>query len=472
MLKKILFGFAMATTLVACTDDYTDWAAPQANPQEEAKTVMFEAVGVAPIDLAQVTGDRVTILSATSQAEEGADISYKAVISDEAKTQSVELAVDADGTVSKSELADIVTAFYGRRPEARVLTAIVYAYMNIDGQVVKKQASSTVGITVVPEAPVIENAYYLLGDGVGWDYAGAMAHPFHHSGADVYDDPIFTINVAAPVNEDGSRKDFYFKVAPASALATGDVTWDVVLGSDVEDGDTRPIAGLQANGGAFRQLAEDYAKLYKITLNMLDYTMTVEPLSFEEWIYMPGNPQGWNPETAPGLQGPNFDGVYTGYGYLNGEFKFTKERNWNAEYNYDSFSSYSEGFTTGGGSNINFVGEAGYYKIKADVASGVLEAVKTTWGLIGPAQPGGWDTDTDMEYDAAEDCWKVTVDLAADELKFRANDGWDINFGGDINNLNEGGNNIRIDEAGTYEVKLYLSCSHGATTRYATFTKK
>ena len=77
-----------------------------------------------------------------------------------------------------------------------------------------------------------------------------------------------------------------------------------------------------------------------------------------------------------------------------------------------------------------------------------------------------------MTWNAEDESWTATLDLAADYLKFRANDGWDINFGGDINNLNEGGNNIRIDEAGTYEVKLYLSCSHGATTRYATFTKK
>ena len=472
MLKKILFGFAMAATFAACTDDYTDWAAPQVNEPEVAQSVTFAATSAAAIRMADVTTDSVVAFVPTLTAQEGSTVSYQLNMSNDAQDQQVRLMADAQGRVLVADLAKTVTDFYGKRPTERALQTEVVALVNVDGQVISKKAESPIRILVTPVAPVIENAYYIVGDGLGWDYAGAMAHPFSHSGKDVYDDPVFTITVPAPYNEDGSRKDFYFKIVPASMVATGDLVWDGVLGSDIDNGDDRPEAGMAAGGGAFCQHAADEAKFYKIVLNMMDGKMNIEALSFNEWIYMPGNPQGWNPGEAPALRSANFDGVYTGYATLDGEFKFTKERNWDGgEYNYGNFNTYGEGFTTGGGSNINWTGVAGYYKITADVANGALSAVKTDWGMIGPAQSGGWDSDTDMIYNKEDDCWEVTVDLKADEFKFRANDGWDINFGGDMDNLTEGGNNIKLTEAGNYTVRLYLSCSKGKTTRYCTLTK-
>ena len=100
-----------------------------------------------------------------------------------------------------------------------------------------------------------------------------------------------------------------------------------------------------------------------------------------------------------------------------------------------------------------------------------MTATPTTWGIIGPAQAGGWDADTDMEWNAEEECWVATLDLAADEFKFRANDDWGINVGGSIDNLVKDGGNIKNTEAGTYEVKLYLTRST-SNNLYCTLTKK
>ena len=47
------------------------------------------------------------------------------------------------------------------------------------------------------------------------------------------------------------------------------------------------------------------------------------PYPKEEYIWIPGNHQGWAPATAPRLRSVNLDGVYTGFCYLDGEFKFT-----------------------------------------------------------------------------------------------------------------------------------------------------
>jgi hypothetical protein len=42
-------------------------------------------------------------------------------------------------------------------------------------------------------------------------------------------------------------------------------------------------------------------------------------------------------------------------------------------------------------------------------------------------------------------------------MKFRANNAWDINLGGNASNLTYGGDNMSIAESGTYLITLNLS---------------
>lgn len=87
-----------------------------------------------------------------------------------------------------------------------------------------------------------------------------------------------------------------------------------------------------------------------------------------------------------------------------------------------------------------------------------------SWGLIGPAQAGGWDADTDLAKvaDAAVETWKGTIELSAAEFKFRGNDTWgDYDLGGGTVVIGAPillaakGGNMSITEAGTYDVTLY-----------------
>jgi hypothetical protein len=291
--------------------------------------------------------------------------------------------------------------------------------------------------------------------------------PFNHSDKDVYEDPIFTI--VFPI-ADGET---WFAVTDDITVEKNE--WSQVFGCAEGNGNNGAEGSLKrradlTDDGSFKVVVDGDAKFIKMTLNMMEYTYKIEKLNFAEFIYVPGNHQGWAPDKAPALQSPAFDGVYVGYTYLNGNFKFTKERNWNAEYNFNDFATKDDIFFNNDGSNIN-ISEEGFYQIKADVASSNLSAVKTTWGIIGPAQAGGWDTDTDMTWNAADESWTATVELAADEFKFRANDAWAINVGGSLDNLTQDGGNIKVAEAGTYEVKLFLTRS-ASDKMYCTLTKK
>ena len=96
-------------------------------------------------------------------------------------------------------------------------------------------------------------------------------------------------------------------------------------------------------------------------------------------------------------------------------------------------------------------------------------ATITNWGIIGDATPDSWDASTPMTYDAANNVWVInSIYLSAGSVKFRANDAWDLNLGGNLSALNYGGDNISISDAGNYKVVLDLSHPLKYT---ATFTK-
>ena len=468
MKKYLLYSLlgVAALSATSCNEDFNeDVAAPQQWEQEAAITLPGLSISpVATVDLATAS-DSVTIFnpSVSGTLPEGATLdNFRVDLV--AESGSTTLNASTTGKVATTELQAVIEKAYGKRPTERTFTATVYANIMNNGQASLLKGETTV--KAIPVAPQISQHYYLIGAPSAWDPT-CVTMPFNHSNKDVYEDPVFSI--VFPV-ADGET---WFAVTDDITVEKND--WSQVFGcaegngNNGEEGTLKRRADL-TDDGSFKVVVNGDAKFIKMTLNMMEYTYKIEKLNFAEFIYVPGNHQGWSPEKAPALQSPAFDGVYVGYTYLNGNFKFTKERNWNAEYNFNDFTSKDEIFFNNDGSNIN-ISEEGFYQIKADVASSNLSAVKTTWGIIGPAQAGGWDTDTDMTWNAADESWTATVELAADEFKFRANDGWTINVGGSFDNLTQDGGNIKVTEAGTYEVKLFLTRST-SDKMYCTITKK
>ncbi|SHF44633.1 Starch-binding associating with outer membrane [Mariniphaga anaerophila] len=181
-------------------------------------------------------------------------------------------------------------------------------------------------------------------------------------------------------------------------------------------------------------------------------------------IYVPGGYQDdsgyseneWAPETAPTLASVNSDNNYEGYIYFaedNSQFKFTEGPNWDANWGDNN----ADGILEESGSNL-VIPEAGMYKINVNLNNYSYTAVKTNWGLIGDATPGGWDNSTPMEFDAETKVWSVIAELGSGSFKFRANDKWDINLGdNDADGILEyEGSNMAISESGKYLITLYL----------------
>ncbi|WP_167610972.1 RagB/SusD family nutrient uptake outer membrane protein [Maribellus sediminis] len=179
-------------------------------------------------------------------------------------------------------------------------------------------------------------------------------------------------------------------------------------------------------------------------------------------IYVPGGYQSasgyggdWSPDVAPMLGAVNSDDNYEGYVYFAdaAEFKFTAGPNWDVNWGDNG----GDGILDPGGANLS-VTEAGYYKMNVNIADLTYTITKTDWGIIGSATAGGWDSDQNMEFDAASKTWVAEIDLAAGEIKFRANDDWGINYGDDGADgvLEAGAANIAIAEGGSYKITMKL----------------
>ena len=192
-------------------------------------------------------------------------------------------------------------------------------------------------------------------------------------------------------------------------------------------------------------------------------------------LYVPGSYQSsaWDPtNTTTVLASPNVDGRYEGYLNFpaNTEFKFTDGPGWDVNYG----DTGADGVLDQGGDNIR-AAEAGFYKIDVDLNTLTYTLLKTQWGLIGSATPGGWDADQDMTYDAGTNSWSILVDLVPGDIKFRANDAWDLNYGDDGGDalLEKNGANIAIAAAGKYKVTLFLDKpDHTYSVELATFDNR
>ena len=457
MIKKILLGMTLLMSMVSCTEDYTDWGNPQSNSQEEA--VAFGKGSVTPVDvinLADVATEKVKVASIV--APTSSDAAYTPNYKINFDGQSFD--IDADGNMAKADLVNYITNKYGKRPTKRDIDATLDAWQSNGSTAVKMATSETFQVKAIPEAPFIDNGYYLVGDMFnveavgdaaavdGWNTVSAK-QAFKHSDKDVYDDPVFTITFET------TKANQYWKIIPKKNVDAGNFWAAGVVGPKVDDDDS--MTGSLTNGDAKAGKIAKAGK-YKLTLNMMDYSYTIEEVNYDPFIYFIGATDGWtNAEQKLALV-DDAKGVYTGYLYCadpNGwgnQFKFQRVAgSYDNEINSGAFSTFSGAATSEGG-NIGVNAGEGVYYFDVNLGEGTITATKVeTMGIIGGFN--NWAGDAPMTWNPEEYCFEATnVGVTADGWKFRVNGDWPINLGGSLNNLTAGGDNLTV--AGK-TVKLY-----------------
>lgn len=442
-------------SMVSCTEDYTDWGNPQSNPKEEA--VSFGNGSVTPVDvinLADVKTEKVKVASivAPTSSDAAYTPTYKINIGGRA------FDIDAEGNMAKADLVNYIVDKFGKRPTERDIDATLDAWVSNGVTAVKMATSEKFQIKAIPEAPVIDEGYYLVGDmfttedGVnGWNTISDK-QTFKHSDKDVYEDPIFTITFET------TKADQYWKIIPKANVDAGntDASAAGVVGPKVDGEDS--MTGSLTNGDAKAGKIAKAGK-YKLTLNMMDYTYTFEEVKYDPFIYFIGATDGWKSSDQKLALVDEAKGVYTGYVYVadpNGaglQFKFQRVAgSWDNEINAGTFNTFSDAATTNENGNIGVNAGEGVYYFDVNLGEGTIKATKVeTMGIIGGFN--NWGGDAVMTWNAKEYCFEATnVGVTADGWKFRVNGGWDINLGGSLNNLTAGGDNITV--AGN-TVKLY-----------------
>lgn len=449
MKKTLLYSLATMASLAlaSCAGDYDDWANPQANEQEASAA----KYGVTFANGSEAEG---------SMADEDGIINLVTVNSTDANVSGFTLqdfkvnGVAVNGTmvgnsvqVSASELEKLVCEQNKSRASvARDLKVETQVSINLasgDAVSITTKGETTGKFTPTATPQLDEKGYYMLGqvNGNEWDAKSPVW-------MNKISDGVYQLKVTTTADKN------WFKFYAGSNFVSED--WDSInkgaLGCK-ENGSEDTFGYILYDGDSWGELQTPVipgAGTWIVTLDMNNLTYTVgKPV-----LYMAGDANGW--ATNDYLAGE--DGVhFTGFMYLNQNgFKFCtqperKGTNYGADFN-----------TAADAANITMTEEAGYYKVDVDLSAKTYTLIPiTTIGIIGSASPNGWDSDVDMTYvpynaeTKALGYWEAKdITLASGEIKFRANDDWAINWGGDVNALTQGGGNISVD-AGTYDIKLY-----------------
>jgi len=275
--------------------------------------------------------------------------------------------------------------------------------------------------------------WYIPGDYVVASYPGSTFADW-----DPANSPQVKSTVANPDNLEGY---VYMANAENNWKFASQPNWDGPnYGDDNNSGVLDPNAANNINSPA---------GYYKLNADFT--TLTYTAVATVWGVIGDATPFGWDDETL--LAYDPITMTWRGGLHLTAaSYKFRANHDWGFNYG----SNDGDGQLQPDGANISVPMEDDYY-IVLDLSNPNEYTYNAHyWGVIGDATVGGWDSDQNMSWSDADKAMTVTLDLTVGSFKFRADDDWALNLGGDINALTEGGDNIAVDVAGNYTIKLYL----------------
>ena len=164
--------------------------------------------------------------------------------------------------------------------------------------------------------------------------------------------------------------------------------------------------------------------------------------------------------------------IYFGEDVSNLQFKFVGEAWGNNEFSVPEGTAQAAEaaelpLKAGGGDNISAYATYKYYNLTLDKATPkvIKNFAFNSLGIIGSATPTGWDSDTDMLFDPVKQRFYVDITLTDGEFKFRADDGWDANWGADAFGVTVSNSDGNLEaKAGNYRV--YVNMNNPAAMTY------
>ena len=468
---NIFLMMALALGFTSCEEEWVE-ALPQANDQPALFTAEDFSASNQLSESIILTADQadgvltVAQFNSASNMPEGATVEFAMEMAkNEDFSDAVAVTVSNSNNAATATVAALQEAYekvQGRNPEARIVNVRYAAYV-VNGtekvrvnSVDKYYGQAQILVTPYDPGFVMESAYYFV-----WaedpealaDFENVVA--FTHSDKDVYDDTKFSLVFEG-------ESEFYWVVVPQSVLDSKN--FELALGAEegmeyetsgmlyaMSNEDYPAVAMCQEEAGRFQFDIDMYCDLE----NEIYPTYSISPAF--DYLYTPGNSNGWNQSASNMLFTSDYQN-YKGYAYLNGEFKFSNAPDWDHT-NYGNSGTEGELSTNGGAGNLSAA--EGLYWANVNVINLTYTLTEiTSLGLIGDFN--GWSAQEPMtaQIDGASSVKYVgTVTLTAGQgFKFRCNDDWGINLGGDsFDELTPDGANLSVSEDGTYEIVLDLS---------------
>ena len=423
----------------SCSDDFTNWANPQTNPQEDAITIPgFTATAGQAIDFANVETDSVSTFTLSEAALPAGFTLEKARL--ELTPQGVENATKTtvnaspEGKGAVADLASALESAFGKRPTARTFDAHVYVNAVKEGQAVLIDAGN-INLVMTPKAPFIDTNYYLVGNMTDWQLDTNLK--FAHSDADVYEDPIFTIMFTT------TEDDQCWKIIPQGNVDTGNI-WAVenapkgVVGIETDGAYAMSGTLLTTTSKGEKAGAGKIAKagIYQMTINMMDYTYTIKQIAPE--YYLVGKLQGWSDKLED----------KTCLMYAESAMVQSYTTQWNDDANLkiwlgSDFGVWDNAYGTaknddnsvegkiGGSGSIVCPEPGAFYTFKVDFSTMTYKWTKLEnqtpkayehVGLIGVGND--WNNDVDMK-EVTPHNWFIETTIPEGNFKIRANHEWD-----------------------------------------------
>lgn len=437
----------LALGFTAC-EDYEP-AQPQSNPQESIMSA--EGITVAPVDSVNPSFDLKALEDSSSKAavlnvlevKDMPAVGELTFVMQLSKSDDFAAVQEVATTVENNQVcvnpADWQAAYLkvlGKNPKTQD------AYVRFAAYVVNGTSSVRIGnpnlyygahkvsVTPYPATVTIEEAYSLV-------IKGKEPIALNHSG-DQYDNPVFTIKL--DIEEE---IEWAIKGAQLTYVPTASET-DELVGTLAIDQDSL------AEGQNFGKMSTLGPWVLSVNMETLTYSFA----SAFENLWTPGDANGWNHGGSQMLSTTDYANYYGFANLSTGGFKFTSAADWS----HINYGDAGEGkLSTDGGAGNLTVPESGLYWCDVNIAALTWKATKIeTIGVIGSFND--WAESLAL---TSEDglFWTGTITLnEGDEYKFRCNNDWAINLGGeDEYTLVPNGANLKAPAAGTYTITLDLS---------------